>query len=60
MFIMMIFFFCYVHCRFKIVSTGGTASSLESVGVSVTKVEQITCFPEMVRQHFSYVSIEVT
>lgn len=32
---------------FKIVSTGGTASSLESVGVSVTKVEQITCFPEM-------------
>ena len=57
---MMIFFFGSVHCRFKIVSTGGTSSSLESVGVSVTKVEQITCFPEMVRQHISYVSVKVT
>ncbi|XP_021863963.2 uncharacterized protein [Spinacia oleracea] len=32
---------------FTIVSTGGTASSLENAGVSVTKVEQLTCFPEM-------------
>ncbi|KAL2491077.1 AICARFT/IMPCHase bienzyme family protein [Abeliophyllum distichum] len=32
---------------FTIVSTGGTASALESSGVSVTKVEEITCFPEM-------------
>ncbi|OAY43120.1 bifunctional purine biosynthesis protein PurH [Manihot esculenta] len=32
---------------YTIVSTGGTASALESVGVSVTKVEQLTCFPEM-------------
>ncbi|GMY26548.1 bifunctional purine biosynthesis protein purh [Fagus crenata] len=30
-----------------IVSTGGTASALESARVSVTKVEQLTCFPEM-------------
>ncbi|KAK1384727.1 MGS-like domain-containing protein [Heracleum sosnowskyi] len=32
---------------YKIVSTGGTASSLESNGVSVTKVEELTSFPEM-------------
>ncbi|XP_050226389.1 uncharacterized protein LOC126676267 [Mercurialis annua] len=32
---------------YTIVSTGGTASSLESAGVSVTKVEQLTSFPEM-------------
>ncbi|KAL5718803.1 hypothetical protein ACHQM5_011670 [Ranunculus cassubicifolius] len=32
---------------FSIVSTGGTASSLEEAGVSVTKVEQLTGFPEM-------------
>lgn len=32
---------------YKIVSTGGTASSLESNGVSVTRVEELTCFPEM-------------
>ncbi|XP_057518799.1 uncharacterized protein LOC130799646 isoform X1 [Amaranthus tricolor] len=32
---------------FTIVSTGGTATSLENGGVSVTKVEQLTCFPEM-------------
>ncbi|KAL2513861.1 AICARFT/IMPCHase bienzyme family protein [Forsythia ovata] len=32
---------------FTIVSTGGTASALESSGVSVTKVEELTCFPEM-------------
>uniref|UniRef100_A0A0D9WQC8 MGS-like domain-containing protein n=1 Tax=Leersia perrieri TaxID=77586 RepID=A0A0D9WQC8_9ORYZ len=35
---------CY---RFSIISTGGTASSLEAAGVNVTKVEQITNFPEM-------------
>jgi len=34
--------------RYSIVSTGGTASSLEAAGVSVTKVEEITHFPEMV------------
>ncbi|CAI9764526.1 unnamed protein product [Fraxinus pennsylvanica] len=32
---------------FTIVSTGGTASALESSGVSVTKVEELTSFPEM-------------
>ncbi|KQJ95570.1 uncharacterized protein LOC100832978 isoform X1 [Brachypodium distachyon] len=32
---------------FSIISTGGTASSLEAAGVTVTKVEQITHFPEM-------------
>ncbi|XP_021300178.1 uncharacterized protein LOC110428623 [Herrania umbratica] len=32
---------------YTIVSTGGTASALESAGVPVTKVEQLTCFPEM-------------
>ncbi|CAN6716912.1 unnamed protein product [Malus baccata var. baccata] len=32
---------------YKIVSTGGTASALESAGLPVTKVEQLTCFPEM-------------
>ncbi|CAL5003632.1 unnamed protein product [Urochloa decumbens] len=32
---------------FSIISTGGTASSLESAGVNVTKVEEITHFPEM-------------
>ncbi|XVE94281.1 hypothetical protein REPUB_Repub01dG0267800 [Reevesia pubescens] len=32
---------------YAIVSTGGTASALENAGVSVTKVEQLTCFPEM-------------
>ncbi|GER35619.1 bifunctional purine biosynthesis protein purH, partial [Striga asiatica] len=30
-----------------IVSTGGTASALETFGVSVTKVEELTQFPEM-------------
>ncbi|KAL4308678.1 hypothetical protein GQ457_01G045800 [Hibiscus cannabinus] len=32
---------------YTIVSTGGTASALENAGVSVTKVEQLTRFPEM-------------
>ncbi|XP_019464144.1 PREDICTED: uncharacterized protein LOC109362647 [Lupinus angustifolius] len=32
---------------YTIVSTGGTASALESAGVAVTKVEQLTQFPEM-------------
>ncbi|PAN34065.1 hypothetical protein PAHAL_6G067400 [Panicum hallii] len=32
---------------FSIISTGGTASSLEAAGVNVTKVEEITHFPEM-------------
>ncbi|KMS99564.1 hypothetical protein BVRB_1g022600 [Beta vulgaris subsp. vulgaris] len=32
---------------YTIVSTGGTATSLEDIGVYVTKVEQLTCFPEM-------------
>ena len=34
--------------RYTIVSTGGTAAALESAGVTVTKVEQLTQFPEMV------------
>ncbi|XP_022726744.1 uncharacterized protein LOC111282775 isoform X2 [Durio zibethinus] len=33
---------------YTIVSSGGTASALENAGVSVTKVEQLTCFPEMI------------
>ncbi|KAJ1698073.1 hypothetical protein LUZ63_006585 [Rhynchospora breviuscula] len=32
---------------YTIVSTGGTASALEKAGIPVTKVEQITNFPEM-------------
>ncbi|XP_055820870.1 uncharacterized protein LOC129889544 [Solanum dulcamara] len=32
---------------YTIVSTGGTASALERAGVSVTKVEELTRFPEM-------------
>ncbi|XP_026389321.1 uncharacterized protein LOC113284117 [Papaver somniferum] len=32
---------------YTIVSTGGTATALEKAGVSVTKVEQVTNFPEM-------------
>lgn len=32
---------------YTIVSTGGTASALEVAGVSVTKVEELTHFPEM-------------
>ncbi|KAF7850767.1 hypothetical protein BT93_L5016 [Corymbia citriodora subsp. variegata] len=32
---------------YTVVSTGGTASALENAGLSVTKVEQLTCFPEM-------------
>uniref|UniRef100_A0A0V0IKX0 Putative bifunctional purine biosynthesis protein purH-like n=1 Tax=Solanum chacoense TaxID=4108 RepID=A0A0V0IKX0_SOLCH len=32
---------------YTIVSTGGTASALEGAGVSVTKVEELTRFPEM-------------
>lgn len=48
----------YLFCRYKIVSTGGTASSLESNGVSVTKVEELTCFPEMVQTvYIIYVNV---
>jgi len=36
-----------LNCRYTIVSTGGTASALERGGVAVTKVEQLTQFPEM-------------
>eukprot|EP00262_Sarcandra_glabra_P007340 TRINITY_DN20066_c0_g1_i1.p1 TRINITY_DN20066_c0_g1~~TRINITY_DN20066_c0_g1_i1.p1 ORF type:complete len:603 (+),score=113.37 TRINITY_DN20066_c0_g1_i1:170-1978(+) len=32
---------------YSIVSTGGTASALEAGGISVIKVEELTCFPEM-------------
>ncbi|KAK7322606.1 hypothetical protein VNO77_25994 [Canavalia gladiata] len=32
---------------YTIVSTGGTAAALEGAGVAVTKVEQLTQFPEM-------------
>jgi phosphoribosylaminoimidazolecarboxamide formyltransferase/IMP cyclohydrolase len=44
----MIILWTFCYCRFSIISTGGTASSLEAAGVNVTKVEQITNFPEMV------------
>ena len=53
-----------ITCRYSIISTGGTASSLENAGVSVTKVEQLTCFPEMVSWflscscHFVIVQLE--
>jgi phosphoribosylaminoimidazolecarboxamide formyltransferase/IMP cyclohydrolase len=33
--------------RFKLISTGGTASALEQAGHEVTHVEQLTSFPEM-------------
>lgn len=39
----------FLFCRYTIVSTGGTSSALEGAGVSVTKVEELTRFPEMVR-----------
>lgn len=39
----------YYISRYAVVSTGGTASFLENAGVSVTKVEGVTKFPEMVR-----------
>ena len=42
-----------VNYSYIIVSTGGTALALESARVSVTKVEQLTCFPEMVSICFS-------
>ncbi|GKB18975.1 AICARFT/IMPCHase bienzyme family protein, partial [Tanacetum coccineum] len=32
---------------YTIVSTGGTASALEKAGISVTKIEELTNFPEM-------------
>ncbi|KAK9134643.1 hypothetical protein Syun_013973 [Stephania yunnanensis] len=32
---------------YSIVSTGGTAFALVEAGISVTKVEELTCFPEM-------------
>jgi len=35
--------------RFKLISTGGTASILQQAGYEVTPVEQLTSFPEMVR-----------
>lgn len=41
-----------LNCRYTIVSTGGTASALESAGVAVTKVEKLTKFPEMVCWNF--------
>ncbi|KAH0872960.1 LOW QUALITY PROTEIN: hypothetical protein HID58_070322 [Brassica napus] len=40
-----------VSLRYTIVSTGGTASTLENAGVSVTsKVETLTHFPEMAKK----------
>ncbi|PKI71241.1 hypothetical protein CRG98_008416, partial [Punica granatum] len=32
---------------YTLVSTGGTAAALQTSGLPVTKVEQLTCFPEM-------------
>lgn len=46
-----------VNCSYTIVSTGGTASALESAGLSVTKVEELTHFPEMVSQFSNFSSI---
>lgn len=39
--------------RFKLISTGGTASALEQAGHEVTHVEQLTSFPEMVSHMLS-------
>lgn len=36
-----------VELGFDIISTGGTASELERAGVAVTRVEEVTGFPEM-------------
>ncbi len=36
-----------VQLGFELVSTGGTAKALESAGLKVTAVEQVTGFPEM-------------
>lgn len=36
-----------LNLGYTIVSTGGTASALEQAGIPVTKVEELTCFPEM-------------
>uniref|UniRef100_A0A0D6QYM1 MGS-like domain-containing protein n=1 Tax=Araucaria cunninghamii TaxID=56994 RepID=A0A0D6QYM1_ARACU len=36
-----------LNLGYTIVSTGGTASALEQAGIPVTKVEQLTSFPEM-------------
>jgi len=38
---------CVRH-RYTILSTGGTAKSIEGAGCPVTKVEDVTNFPEMV------------
>lgn len=38
-------------CRYKLVSTGGTATALEKAGFSVTRVEELTSFPEMVNDY---------
>jgi AICAR transformylase/IMP cyclohydrolase PurH len=46
--IVTVYAYVFSNVRFTIVSTGGTASALESAGVAVTKVEQLTQFPEMV------------
>lgn len=35
--------------RYALVSTGGTAAAIEKAGVPVKKVEEVTSFPEMVR-----------
>lgn len=39
---------CLDYCRYKLVSTGGTATALEKAGFPVTRVEELTSFPEMV------------
>lgn len=39
--------------RYTIVSSRGTASTLEKVGISVTKVKEVTKFPELVTIRYS-------
>ena len=36
---------------YRIVSTGGTTSTLENAGVFITKVKQLTCFPKILDGH---------
>jgi len=42
----------FVNSRYSIVSLsrGGTTSAFESTGVSVIKLEQLTLFPEMIKE----------
>ncbi len=45
---------------YELVSTGGSANAIEGAGVPVTRVEELTGFPEMLdgeSYHLSYVQL---